>query len=455
MLHTCKIFIFTTIVVFFLGCGEESNYTTTPENNYINTPQILQSTFDGIVVDGYIKDADICFDTNMDGTCTQEEQTTTTDTNGKYSLNMLDQNITLVQIMSSGGEDTSTDKSIHEKLIHILDYNLLDENDTIIISPITDLVAHSFNNSRNKSLEDLSDAKNTISAMLGLTIEQLDQDPMLNIDIFALSQEIQHTKLLLETLCIKYIPEVDLNTIQDEIKKQLIELDFDIEKILISIEIRLSFNAFENEKDFIIAQADELNRALNSLAQDTSLDIENLNRLQKSLALKQDKAYILLRNADENSILNVIDLDITGESLTQSIFNQENAIYDENACISRDAYNELVNQAFYIGLVTDTLNGISIKSNYDFDADFEKSEVTIYYPSISQTLSDDTIIVFEEDINYYFTFDAAWVDNVEKTIYIKTPKDTQGLFNCYRYELNSIQYSDITKTKVFSYSELN
>ena len=453
MINTNKVLIFAAIIMLFLGCGEESSYTTTEQND--STVIQTSSSFNGIVVDGYIKDADVCFDTNMDGVCTLDEQTTTTDTYGNYTFNMLEQNTTLVQIIASGGEDTSTDKSFSDKFVHILSYDELDENKTVIVSPINDLVAHAFNNSINTSLEDLEDAKNTIASMLGLSLEQLEQDPMLNIDIFALSQEIQHTKLLLEEICKKNIIDVNLSIIQDEIKKQIVEFDFNIERILIVLEGKLDFSAPINEKDFVIAQANELKNTLNSLAKDTSLSIDNLNRLQKSLNLKQEEAYILIQNADINSTLNVVELNITSESLTQTIFNTTNAIYDENGCVSQDGYNELMSNAFSPELVNDSINGISLKSNYLLGDDLDGSDVILYYPSITQNLSNNIIYVFEENINYYFTYDEAWVENTEQTVYVKTPKDTQGLYSCYRYQLSSTTTNDITPTKVFSYLELN
>lgn len=456
MLNTYKMFIFTTIVFLFLGCGEESNYTDSlaavPVDD-TNQTQRSQDQFNGIVVDGYIKNSTVCFDIDMDGVCSSDEQLTTTDTNGIYNFNIFDQNDTLVQIIATGGVDTSTDRSFEDKFITVINTDDIAKDDTILISPITDLVAHSFLNSTNKTSADLSDAKSIISQMLGLSLTQLEEDPMLNIDIFAVSQKLQHTKLLLEEVIKKNITEYDSNIIQNEIKRQMIELDLNIENILIALkEGVLNFAIPQNEEDFVIAQANELTQTLNSLAKDTSLDIDNLNRLQKSLDLKQQEAYVLIREAEITTILDVVDINITNESLTQTNFNTTNAEYDENACIS-NGFNVISNNAFSASAEEDIQNGLAIRSRYEKDVEISKTEVTLYSPSLSQNIMNNDNFVFEDD--FYFSYDSAWVSNAKQTIYIKTPEDAYGLNTCYRYELNSTHSSDITPTKVFSYTELN
>jgi len=453
MLKIQNIFVFFTVTFLLFGCGEESHYST--ETTSPSTPEITKETFNGIVVDGYIKNSKVCFDRDMDGVCSVDEQTTTTDENGLFQLYKEDLNATLVELIATEGEDTSTARDFSGIFRTILESDKLEANSTVVISPITDLVAQSFFNSTNKNFDDLSDAKNLLSEMLDLTSEQLEEDPMRNIDIFALSQEIQHTKLLLEEVTKKNVVQIDALELESEIKTQIIEFDFDIEKILIALEIRLDFTIPTNEREFVIGQAKELKNQLNSLSKDTSLSIENLNRLQKALDIKQNEAYTLIRFADENMSLSVIDLNITGESITQTLFNTTNAELDDNACVSQYDYHQLKSNAFVPEIVEDSKNGIGIKSSYGMGENLEDSEVILFYPSLSQKLSNDVTVVFQESGEYYFTFDKSWADNAEKTVYIRTPKDTQGLYSCYRYLLSSVHSSEIEAVKVFSYSELN
>ena len=463
MLKISKSFIFFTVILFFFGCGEDSNYNADGNLSKDSNTTTPARTFHGIVVDGYIKNANICFDTNLDGVCTPDEQTSNTDTNGDYTLNMLDNNASLVQIIAADGKDTSTDRAFHDTFKTVLDYGALKENDTVIVSPITDLVANSFDNSTNKTLADLADAKSVISTLLSLTKTQLEEDPMLDINIFTISQEIQHTKLLLEEVIKKNLTNYDSTHIQDEIKKQMIELNLNMTNILEMLQVRLSFSIPTNEKDFVIAQADALKKSLNSLAKDTSLEISNLNRLQKSLDIKQQEAYQLIRDANASSVLKVVDINITNESLTQTIFNTTNAELDPNGCTSStNNYHELTSYSIpsfsqdTTNYNKDSANGIGIKSMYPANTDLSESTVTLYYPSISSTPSvdaSDDIIIFAD--NYHILYDPAWEKSTKQTIYVKTPKDSQGLYGCYRYQLNSIHTNDITPTKVFSYTELH
>ncbi len=454
--------MFFTIVLFFFGCGEDSNYAA-DSNTSNTTTKTSSKTFHGIVVDGYIKNANVCFDTNLDGVCTLGEQTSSTNATGDYTLTMLEDNASLVQIIATDGKDTSTDRDFYDTFKTVLDYGVLKENDNIIISPITDLVANTFDNSTDKTLADLADAKSIVSSLLSLTQTQLEEDPMLSIDVFTISQEIQHTKLLLEEVIKKNLTNYDSSRIQDEIKKQMVELNLNMSQILETLQMRLNFSIPTNEKSFVIAQADELKKSLNSLAKDTSLEISNLNRLQKSLDLKQQEAYQLIRDANDTSILSVVDINITNESLTQTIFNTTNAEYDLNGCTSSlNNYHEITSYSVpsfseeTTNYNKDSGNGIGIKSLYPANTILSESTVTLYYPSISSNPSNDSaddIIVFTD--NYNILYDPAWANSTKQTIYVKTPKDSQGLYGCYRYELNSIHANDITPTKVFSYTELH
>ena len=447
-----KFFVFI-VSTFLLGCGEESNYTTQDDSN--STPTLTQDRFNGIVVDGYIKNAKVCFDRNLDGVCSTDEQTTQTDANGRYQLYIEDLNATLVEIIATEGEDTSTNRNFSGVFRTVLKSDTINTDSTVIISPMTDLVAQSFFNSTNRSVEDLADAKNLLSQVLDLNLTQLEQDPMICIDLFALSQEIEHTKLLLEAVSKKNKPQVDMLLLESEIKTQLIELDFDIEKILIALEIRLEFSIPEKEKTFVTAQAKELKNQLNSLSKDTSLNIENLNRLQKALDIKQQTAYELIASADENSTLQVVTLNITGESLTQTNFNTTNAIFDADGCVAKNGFHALKSNAFFPETVEDTQNGVGLKSSYSRGEALDDSELVLYYPSLNVALSNDVTVVFDEDSNYYFTFDKSWEQNSNRTVYVKTPADTQELSSCYRYELSSSHANEITVVKVFSYSELD
>jgi len=460
LFNILKNVLFSFLLLFITACGpSDSNYVydsnyVPPESN--NSSNDQSNKFKGVVVDGYIKNSTVCLDLNEDGTCNENETSDTTDTNGLFSLKKptLDPHVPVV-VLSSGGIDTSTQKDFTEKFKMVFDSSSLDQNLSYIISPITDLVARHYANAQGENLLDLNDSKSVISDLLEITLAQIDSDPMKNIDIFAISQDLQHTKHLIQKLMQKNMATLNANEqeeLQNKIKTELLEQNLNIERSIIALALKLAIDIPKNEKDFVVAQTQELKNTLNSLSKDTSLSVENLNRLQKSLDIKQDEVYTLLNNADENSVLEVVKLDITTESLTQTIFNTTNAILDEKACNSQSIFNEITTYSFMPDPSADDFNGMSIKSTYPFGEGLDETKVTIYYPSLQNDQTKNKVVLFEDD--YYFAYDIAWVNNTNKTVYVKTPKDERGLYSCYRYELNSTSAGDITSTKVFSYSEL-
>jgi hypothetical protein len=138
--------------------------------------------------------------------------------------------------------------------------------------------------------------------------------------------------------------------------------------------------------------------------------------------------------------------------VTQSIFDTTDATLDAQACVQSNSYNKLSNSYTSSALTSDATNEISIKSNYTQKDALDYSEVSIYYPLLTHEKTQSVALVFDE--NYYFVFDEAWLQNTNKTIYIKTPKDENGLNSCYRYTLDTISTSSLVPTKVFSYLEL-
>ncbi|MCW9027160.1 MAG: hypothetical protein OQJ77_07560, partial [Thiovulaceae bacterium] len=135
-----KVLIVSIIAFVFNACGEsDSNYVY--DSNYVQ-PTPTNEQIRGIVVDGYIENATVCLDIDNDAVCDSTEQSSTTASNGSFGFDKpsLFEN-SLVTILAYGGTDTSTDKSFHETFQTILETSTLDENETYIMSPLTDLVA--------------------------------------------------------------------------------------------------------------------------------------------------------------------------------------------------------------------------------------------------------------------------------------------------------------------------
>jgi len=440
------------ITSFFISGCDSSTFIA--DNNLSNI------ILNGVVVDGYIQDAKVCIDKNSNTMCEDNEDSTTTDLLGNFHLltkNELNQTLFL-PIIAYEGLDTSTQKNFQDQIRNIIDFSTFEENQTIVISPLTDLVAISFLNRESNSSSALQEAQQSVANVLNIKTSQIDLDPMQNIKLFSISQELQHSKFLIQTLFEKNINHTltatETAALQDDIKNEILNQNFNVERILIAMEINHNITIPENEKIFTINQIDELKTSLDKLSEDTSLDIENLNRLQKSIDIKESEAIKNLLNAQEGEIIQTVSLDITTESITQTEFDTQDAILDENACIDNNGYHIIINSGFMPDKTEDNDNGISLKSTYEYNTNEEFSEVQFFYPDLNQTKEGENVVVFGE--NYYFAFDKAWTNNENKTIYIKTPKaDENGTYSCYKYVLNFRVSTDVKPTKVFRYNEIN
>ena len=134
-----------------------------------------------------------------------------------------------------------------------------------------------------------------------------------------------------------------------------------------------------------------------------------------------------------------------------SSFDTVDAVEDRFACIVGDINNGYTNNTIidssndYTG-ISDEEDGVGLTSQYSYNADLTRTEVTVFYTDLKPARSMDVVSIFEKD--YIVSIDIAWANNDETVIYVKTPKDYNDLYGCYRYELSSInnngQY-DITK----------
>ena len=438
-----KLIILSTLAIVFFGC-ESSTYKSETINS--NT-----SSLSGILVDGYIKNATLCLDKNLDGVCESDLSSVSSNENGIFTFSNIDLNTTnLFTVIANGGIDTSTQKNHKGELKSIIDTS--QDNTNLVISPLTDLVAVSFLNADTNDTLALNDARSIVSQALGLSQTELYKNPMKDIKIFSKSQELQHTKALIQTSFEKRT-SLSSALIEKKVKEELLNHSLNINQTLIAMEINLHTDLPQNEKTFIKNQIVELKNTLNSLAKDTSLAIENLNRIQKSIDIKQTEALTKLFNADTNDTLNVVEINTTNQSITQSIFNTTDATLDKQACRATNGYNVLKHSNFTIEKARDATNGIDLMSEYGRGNSLEDSQVQIFYPNLEIAKEDDSVVVFQD--NYYFAFDKAWKNNTNKTIYIMTPKEQDDTYSCYKFELNfSVAPNNIQGTKVFRYQDI-
>ena len=132
----------------------------------------------------------------------------------------------------------------------------------------------------------------------------------------------------------------------------------------------------------------------------------------------------------------------------ESIFDKTDALEDEFACFIgnySDGYtnNHIKDDNFDYLSESDLEDGVGILSRYPSTSD---SEVILFYYDLKpeRTLEVDTFLYGKFSI----MIDRAWAQNDETVFYVRTPKNDEGLYGCYRVDAKTIDVDgkvDITK----------
>ena len=458
MIHSIKIALFSILLLLFSACDDSTFTEVVAEESF---------SFGGVVVDGYISGAAVCLDLDSDGVCSTEEPTTQSDENGTFSFNSSEfSGYTFIPIIARGGVDTATDKYFMGELKAIINTYDLVQDSSIIVNPLTDLVAISFLRAPTRDGLALQESIYEVAEVFSLDQEDVLEDPMQNVVLFAKVQQVQHLKALIETAATKTYVENGDKSLPQEIRealvtqiKESVDGELKLDRVLETIDIELDILIPEYEKIFIIDQMNIINTSLDLLIADASIDVDNLDRLQLALENELEEAYVLLESADENTTIEAVDIDISYTYITESIFDKSGAIVDEQACLETNGYMMISDSSLTESRQSDDDNGVSITSSYDFNYDVYATEVQLYYTELtSQKVYENTILFtdneyFDRD-SYIFVFDQARVQNDNKTVYIRTPLDEDGLFGCYRAILDTTVANDIALTKVFRYTDI-
>ena len=193
------VFIFTIIVsLVFSGCGGGGGGSDETENtntSYNENPTTT-SNISGKAVDGEIKEATVCIDLNENNLCDTNEPSTKTDINGNYSF-YVSNTIGTKPILVLGGIDTATNKVFDGILKETI---TIDSNDitSINITPLTTIATELYQDEKKTDINYTpNQAKSKIAQNLGLNVEDIVKNPLLDKTIFEKTQKIiQATKLL-------------------------------------------------------------------------------------------------------------------------------------------------------------------------------------------------------------------------------------------------------------------
>lgn len=164
-IHFTKSFsIFVIIVSFMLSsCSEDPSFlgdepkkkqpekidktdkNTTNNKLKETTNQEINTSIQGILIDGYIKNATICIDKNNDGLCTIEKTTKTND-KGEFSLSLSAKPREHYTIIGTGGIDTATNIKFNGTYKNVI--KIKNSTQHINITPITTIVSHLYNTNK-------------------------------------------------------------------------------------------------------------------------------------------------------------------------------------------------------------------------------------------------------------------------------------------------------------------
>jgi gamma-glutamylcyclotransferase (GGCT)/AIG2-like uncharacterized protein YtfP len=145
----------------------------------------------------------------------------------------------------------------------------------------------------------------------------------------------------------------------------------------------------------------------------------------------------------------------TGDSGDQSksVFDVSGAFLDPLACKIGDVNDGFTNHAITDTSADDSAGddveyGVLISSKYPYDlVEPKNTEVTLFYYTLKPQRDMNMINIYED--RYKLSVDTAWGRNDKTVMYVMTPKDSNGLYGCYRYEFSNIADGSFTRTKVY------
>ena len=149
------------------------------------------------------------------------------------------------------------------------------------------------------------------------------------------------------------------------------------------------------------------------------------------------------------------DKDSTGDTGDGgiSIFDTVDAVEDIHACMLGDSTSGYTNKVLKDGSIDaqstlDSEHGVGANSRFSYDSDVSKTEVAVFYNALKPVRTYKMVSIYED--LFRVDFDKSWIDNDVTIVYVRTPKDKNDLFKCYRYDLKGLDVLGSTiSTKVY------
>lgn len=290
--------ILTALTIGLIGCGGGDS-----SNN--DTP-LATKTISGVAVDGYIKEAVVCLDINENDKCDADEPSTKTNTDGIYSLDVT--SVGTYPIIMSGGIDTATNESFVGTLKEMVE---LDENTTVVSAKITPLTTVATNIYKENVKLNMnykpSDAKQKLATNLGLTLSQVDNDPMKDTKLFTKTQEVvQSAQLLAASLDTNSTDAFDHVVEQLSITLDESTEDLNISKVVEKLESTtyddITVSIDSDIEDYVKQHKEQIVSKTENIT-----DTSTLSALQNNINTYTKEATSKINNGVTSSLSTIID----------------------------------------------------------------------------------------------------------------------------------------------------
>lgn len=163
---------------------------------------------------------------------------------------------------------------------------------------------------------------------------------------------------------------------------------------------------------------------------------------------------IYVDTIDDGNISESNESNVTDEEVVEgipndgtSIFDTVGALEDPYGCMIGNPVNGFTDKVLKDDSVdaqttTDSEYGIGANSRFPIKDILEETQITVYYQALKPARNMKMVSIYES--LYRIDIDTAWANNDVNTIYVRTPKDENDLYSCYKYDLNNIELAGTT-----------
>jgi VCBS repeat-containing protein len=389
-----KLSTLTVLTFAFTGCGGGGG--SSADTGGGGTPTTTTVILSGTAIDGLIKNATVCIDTNQNNLCDSGEPTTTTDTNGNYSFDVA-QNSGTKNIIVLGGIDTATNSAFT---------GILKEKVSIETSPVTSINITPLTTTATLLADEqnitIASAKQTIATKLGLSSADISKNPLENVAVYKKTQEIvQATKVLQSQIQKDDTNQANNQKAFDHIIKQIaltLKDSATTETLNIgTLATKLEATTYNNQavvipsevKTFTANYIAEVNTKLASVNTTT-----NLNDIQNGLEIHTNTAKTNIKNNQTSTLSSTLSI-FEAQSTATIVENGSNGFFGDDGTPTPITPTNQKPVATFISFTTDEdtqYNGTLTATDVDGN--------TLTYSKVSNALFGTVIVNSNGNFTY-------------------------------------------------------